>query len=183
MDGSNTYIKNEGEWIEALLLGLEHYAFIHADDVVIDSNDDEDVADTNNNDDNLVGLNNITNSPVKTKMDDRIIADLLMDYVEISLSEDLTSSLNNNSSSSSSRRRRRDLQHQGQHGPTHIVCEVCMDYCTTIKRNDLLFGPIYERFVNTNQEYIFLELLEKYIFYVIVYITYQQLLCKILYHI
>ena len=84
------------------MLGLEHYAFIHADDVVIDSNDDEDVADTNNNDDNLVGLNNITNSPVKTKMDDRIIADLLMDYVEISLSEDLTSSLNNNSSSSSS---------------------------------------------------------------------------------
>ena len=71
-------LKNEGEWIEALLLGLEHYAFIHADDVVIDSNDDEDVADTNNNDDNLVGLNNITNSPVKTKMDDRIIADLLM---------------------------------------------------------------------------------------------------------
>ena len=31
-------------------------------------------------------------------MDDRIIADLLMDYVEISLSEDLTSSLNNNTS-------------------------------------------------------------------------------------
>ena len=57
-------LKNEGEWIEALLLGLEHYGFIHADDVVIDSNDDEDAADTNNNEDNLVGLNNIIDSPV-----------------------------------------------------------------------------------------------------------------------
>eukprot|EP00943_MAST-04B_sp_MAST-4B-sp1_P009275 g9275.t1 len=148
-------LKNQGEWIEALLLGLEHYAYVHADDEDNGENDDGNGAEIKlgNNDSHCIENNS------KTKMDDRIIADLLMDYVEISLSEDISSassSLHNSESDNNATSTR-------QHGPTHIVCEVCMDYCTSIKRNDLLFGPIYERFVNTKQEYIFLELLEKYI--------------------
>ena len=49
-----------------------------------------------------------------------------------------------------------------RHGPAQIVHEVCMNY-TSINRADLLFGPIYERFVRAGAESVFLELLEKYI--------------------
>ena len=136
-------LKDNGEWIEALLLGLEQYNFIHA-------GESRKMAQ--------IRWNRILfgdNGNASRNLDDQIIADLLMDYVEISLSRDITTEVQWTPAA--------QKKSSSRHGPTQIVCEVCIDYCTSINRADLLFGPIYERFVRIGAESVFLELLEKYI--------------------
>jgi hypothetical protein len=44
-----------------------------------------------------------------------------------------------------------------------IVAAACIDYCTTIRRSDLLFGPVYDVFVAANATPVFLLALEPFI--------------------
>ena len=88
------------------------------------------------------------NGNASRNLDDQIIADLLMDYVEIGLSRDVTTEVPWTPTA--------QKRSSSRHGPAQIVCEVCIDYCTSINRADLLFGPIYERFVkNFMQQKVF----------------------------
>jgi hypothetical protein len=55
-----------------------------------------------------------------------------------------------------------------EHGTVHVdhyamLGGVCVDYCVTIGRTDLLFGPIFDRFQQEGRLPILLELLEPYI--------------------
>jgi hypothetical protein len=110
-------LQGSGQWIDALLLGLEQYRSC---------------------DDKSTGQ-----SP--SSSDDLIVADLLMEYVDISLGND------------------QGAADSDARGPYRIVAEVCLDYCTSIKRDDLLFGPIYNRFIAMKHEQVFLEVMEPYI--------------------
>lgn len=75
-------------------------------------------------------------------------------------------------SSSKLRRIERNLMMQkiksNQFGPSNVAlwtifAGICIDYCITIQRTDILFGEIFEAFANTNNTPILLEQLEPYI--------------------
>ena len=99
-------LKSAGEWIEALLLALDHHSDIHR----------------------MTNLQQIhANSATTSKHpDDADIADLLMEYVDISLGGETSQAAG-------------VLTFK-------IIGEVCIDYCASINRTDMLFGPIFDRF-------------------------------------
>ena len=128
------HLKMSGEWIEALLLALDHHSEIHSREITDMESNDETKTNSHRPADMLL---------VKHK-DDADIADLLMEYVDISLGHDSSS--------------------QAVGSLTYkIIGEVCIDYCARIRRSDLLFGPIFERFHLAKQANTMVELLLPYV--------------------
>jgi hypothetical protein len=92
-------LKSSGEWIEALLLALDHHAGLHG-----------------------------KGGKVARHPDDADIADLLMEYVDISLGGETSTAA------------------VAGVLTFKIIGEVCIDYCASIRRTDMLFGPIFDRY-------------------------------------
>ncbi len=123
-------LQRNGDWIEALLLALENYKL-----------EKKSIGEVSEYDSDLTNHVNREGKQAMNGANDSLVADLLMEYVDISLGK-----------------------HAGNlDGSYKIVGEMCIDYCANIARNDLLFGPIYERFIKIGQRSTFLNTLQKYI--------------------
>ncbi len=95
-------------------------------------------------------------SPTRIALDDTLER-ILLDYADISLADlkDSSRQLENNARTND----------RFSTSPYQIVGGVCIDFCSTVDRTDLLFGQIYEQFcaAGVDKQNIFLELLEPYI--------------------
>ena len=105
-------LKSSGEWIEALLLALDHHAGLHGSDHGSEGGSGKG------------GKGGV----VARHKDDADIADLLMEYVDISLGGETSTAA------------------VAGVLTFKIIGEVCIDYCASIRRTDMLFGPIFDRY-------------------------------------
>ncbi len=133
-------LKSAGDWIEALLLALDRHIEIHGALPAAK--------------DGGAGSSVAPRGPFVKHKDDADIADLLMEYVDISLGGSSHVAGGTSSESSSA---------AGSLGYFKIIGKVCIDYCSSIKRTDLLFSPIFDRFRSAAQDATFVELLQPYI--------------------
>ena len=81
-------------------------------------------------------------------------ADLLMDYVRLAVAH---------VPSGSAAIKRSGIQLDLTSTHYQMLAGVCIEYCATIHRMDLLFGEIFRRFQDCHQVKVFVELLEPYI--------------------
>ena len=143
-------LKSAGEWIEALLLALDHHADIH-NKVKFGSSSggsggsggSGSSGGTSSTSSAAAAAAAVATTAAKKHPDDADIADLLMEYVDISLGGETSQAAG-------------VLTFK-------IIGEVCIDYCASIDRTDMLFGPIFDRFNAANQQATFVELLQPYI--------------------
>jgi vacuolar protein sorting-associated protein 8 len=141
-------LENDGEWLEALALALDHY------ENTIRSQEDR-RRDPN-------GRRDISKHPgLRTDSsrseDEEWIAKLLIRYVNIAVENaPETSSLD---VSAEIIRSQMDLARSH----FQMLAGVCVEFCLVTKRLDLLFGPIFGRFHSAGFLNVFLDVLEPYV--------------------
>lgn len=57
----------------------------------------------------------------------------------------------------------KDSSRPNSAGHWAVVASACIDFCSTVKRTDLLFGPVYDAFVTAEETAVLLLALEPYI--------------------
>jgi WD40 repeat protein len=135
---------NDGEWLEALALALDHY------EAAVKPLEQK----------RLVGGAR-TQGVLRGSVSERI-ADLLMSYVKLAIANAPGSNSNRGGGAAS--------MMSATTGPLDLVKShyqmlgrICVEYCVTIQRTDLLFTEIFQRFKESRRTEIFCELLEPYI--------------------
>jgi vacuolar protein sorting-associated protein 8 len=142
-------LEEDGEWLEALALALDHY------ENTIKSQEDRQ---------RLQGKRDLANHPefysVTRTEDEEWIAKLVIRYFNLAIEnapddETVESAFITKSSGLS----RLDL------AASHfqMLAGVCAEFCIAIRRLDLLFGPIFQRFLHVRRVSIFLDVLEPYV--------------------
>lgn len=141
-------LENEGEWLEALALALDHYEF------TIRSQEDRKR--------NPDGSQDLSSHPefvsrLRLTEDEEWIADLLLRYLCLALENAPESEFLKNGENS-----------KGHHidlAQSHfqMLAGVCIEFCVVTRRLDLLFNEIFQKFFDAGFTSVFLEIIEAYI--------------------
>jgi len=146
-------LEEDGEWLEALALALDHY------ESTIKS-----LEDRKRDPD---GRKKISNHPEFTSTsrlsdDEEWIADLLLRYLNLAVEnapEPSTEQPGTRSAVSRLSSTRIDLAQSH----FQMLAGVCIEFCVVTRRLDLLFGPIFRRFQSVHYTNVFLDVLEPYV--------------------
>ena len=140
-----TALEEDGEWLEALALALDHYEF------TIKSQEDRRR--------NPNGSKDISNHPefvsrIRLTEDEEWIAHLLLRYLTLAVDNAPESSLD-----TPKRQNRIDLAQSHY----QMLAGVCIEFCIIASRLDLLFNEIYQCFRSAGYTAVFLDVLEPYV--------------------
>eukprot|EP00980_Cylindrotheca_fusiformis_P020099 scaffold7169_cov107-Cylindrotheca_fusiformis.AAC.8 len=143
-------LEQDGEWLEALALALDHY------ENTIKSQEDRRRL---KNKQELISKHAHFNQGAKSE-DEEWIAKLLVRYLNIAVEN-----APDTSTTTTVELPREFLQSQLELAQSHfqMLAGVCVEFCVTTKRLDLLFGPIFGRFASVGYLSTFLDVLEPYI--------------------
>ena len=138
-------LEQDGEWLEALALALDHY------ENTVKSQEDRRRFSTRD-----ISKHPQYNQGPKSE-DEEWIAKLLVRYLNIAVE--------NAPETSSAELPPAFVQSQIELAQSHfqMLAGVCIEFCVTTKRLDLLFGPIFGRFISVGYLSVFLDVLEPYI--------------------
>lgn len=141
-------LENDGEWLEALALALDHYEF------TIRSQEDRKR--------NPDGTKDLSSHPeflsrLRLTEDEEWIADLLLRYLCLALENAPGPDFRNIGANT-----------KGQHidlARSHfqMLAGVCIEFCVVTRRLDLLFNEIFQKFFDSGFTNVFLEIIEAYI--------------------
>ncbi|KAL3919253.1 MAG: hypothetical protein SGILL_003847, partial [Bacillariaceae sp.] len=141
-------LENDGEWLEALALALDHY------ENTIKSQEDRRRDPIGRRD--LSKHPGFRNDGVRTE-EEEWIAKLLIRYVSIAVENaPETNSIEFTPETTNSQMNLATSHFQ-------MLAGVCVEFCLVTKRLDLLFGPIFRRFHSAGFLTVFLDVLEPYI--------------------
>jgi hypothetical protein len=142
-----TGLEQDGEWLEALALALDHY------ENTVKSQEDRRRLGAGKKD---LSKHAHYNQGPKSE-DEEWIAKLLVRYLNIAVE--------NAPETSSMELPPEFIQSQLELAQSHfqMLAGVCVEFCVTTKRLDLLFGPIFGRFASVRYLSTFLDVLEPYI--------------------
>jgi WD40 repeat protein len=134
----------DGEWLEALALSLDHYEF------TIKSQEDR----RRNHD----GTKDISNHPefisrIRLTEDEEWIGDLLLSYITLAVDNAPETTFDSTKPS------RIDLAQSHY----QMLAGVCIEFCVVTRRLDLLFNEVYQCFRNSRYTGVFLDVLEPYV--------------------
>lgn len=142
-------LEEDGEWLEALALALDHY------ENTVKSQEDRQ---------RVQGKEDISKHPefysVTRTEDEEWIAKLLIRYFNLAV--DNAPDTDRDASAFSSQSNglpRLDLAQSH----FQMLAGVCVEFCVIVRRLDLLFGPIFRRFLAVGQSSVFLDVLEPYV--------------------
>jgi len=145
-------LEQDGEWLEALALALDHY------ENTIKSQEDRRR--------DPEGKRDLSKHPefsnIRRSEDEEWIAKLLIRYLSLAVEnapEPLTSLPSTPDRSSVSASGRLDLAQSH----FQMLAGVCIEFCVVTRRLDLLFGPVFRRFLSVGFLPVFLDVLEPYI--------------------
>jgi len=138
-------LEEDGEWLEALALALDHY-----ESSVKSLEDKQKTRDFSNHPEFVRHANG--------GEDEQWIADLLMRYLKLAV-ENAPESSSTMMGTSFRSPARIDL------AKSHfqMLAGVCIEFCVATRRLDLLFGPIFRRFQSARYTTVFLDVLEPYV--------------------
>lgn len=140
--GRISALEEDGEWLEALALALDHY------ENTVKSQEDRKR--------NPEGMKDLSKHPefsgAQLSDDEDWIAKLLMRYLNLAVDNAPEAALGMPSS-------RLDLAQSH----FQMLAGVCVEFCVVVRRLDLLFGPIFRRFHSVGYTSVFLEVMEPYI--------------------
>jgi hypothetical protein len=142
-------LENDGEWLEALALALDHY------ENTIKSQEDRKRDPKGYKD--LSKHPGLRNGDGRTE-DEEWIAKLLIRYLNIAV-ENAPETTNDFNFPPEIRQSQMDLARSH----FQMLAGVCIEFCVVTKRLDLLFGPIFRRFHAAEVLSVFLDVLEPYI--------------------
>jgi hypothetical protein len=142
-------LEEDGEWLEALALALDHY------ENTVKSQEDRQ---------RVQGKKDMTKHPefysVTRTEDEEWIAKLLVRYFNLAVDNapetDRDSAF---ASQGSNGLPRLDLAQSH----FQMLAGVCVEFCVVVRRLDLLFGPIFRRFLSVGRTSVFLDVLEPYV--------------------
>lgn len=145
-------LEEDGEWLEALALALDHY------ESTVKSQEDRQ---------RVQGKKGMTSHPefysVTRSEDEEWIAKLLIRYFNLAVDNapdsDRDASAFSSPSGSNGGIPRLDLAQSH----FQMLAGVCVEFCVIIRRLDLLFGPIFRRFLEVGRTSVFLDVLEPYV--------------------
>ena len=140
-------LENEGEWLEALALALDHY------ESAIKSLEDRKRAEPGD-----FSYHPEFTSKGNLSEEETWIAALLMRYLKLAI-ENAPEVYYSNGLSSYSASSFVDLSHSH----FQMLAGVCVEFCVVTKRFDLLYGKIFRRFQEVAQISIFFDVLEPYL--------------------
>eukprot|EP00550_Attheya_septentrionalis_P011433 CAMPEP_0198305396 /NCGR_PEP_ID=MMETSP1449-20131203/57882_1 /TAXON_ID=420275 /ORGANISM="Attheya septentrionalis, Strain CCMP2084" /LENGTH=1809 /DNA_ID=CAMNT_0044007929 /DNA_START=135 /DNA_END=5564 /DNA_ORIENTATION=- len=152
-----TTLEEDGEWLEALALALDHY------ENTIKSQEDRKRDPDGRRD---LSMHPEFSSKSRLSEDEEWIADLLMRYLNLAVENAPESSTEQSHLSitpnrASSRMSSTKIDLAQSH--FQMLAGVCIEFCVVTRRLDLLFGPIFERFESVLYMTTFLDVLEPYI--------------------
>jgi len=141
-------LEADGEWLEALALALDYYEGTFASQ-----------EDRRRNQTTMRDLARHPEFSGPKGEEEEWIAKLLMRYLNLAVDNAPTSSTDDNLISLGNGRARINLAQSH----FQMLAGVCVEYCVTTKRLDLLFGPIFRRFHSVGYTAVFLDVLEPYV--------------------
>jgi hypothetical protein len=149
-------LEQDGEWLEALALALDHY-----------ENSIKSQEDRKRDPDGKRDLSKHPefSTPRRTE-EEEWIAKLLIRYLNLAV-ENAPESSNQNDSSLSSTPERASVGGPGRldlaQSHFQMLAGVCIEFCVVTRRLDLLFGPVFRRFHTAGYLSVFLDVLEPYV--------------------
>jgi hypothetical protein len=150
-----TTLEQDGEWLEALALALDHY------ESTVKSQEDR-KRDPD-------GKDNIMNHPefiskIRKSADEEWIADLLLRYLNLAV-ENAPESTTDDSMAfgRSSDKRQSNSRIDLAQSHFQMLAGVCIEFCIMTRRPDLLFNDVYDRFRDSGYTAVFLDVLEPYV--------------------
>ena len=143
-------LEEDGEWLEALALALDHY------ESTIKSLEDR----------RRLRDGDLSRHPEFAKgqrsEEEEWIANLLMRYMHLAV-ENAPEPIQDDSLSLSGKGRQQSRFIDLAHGHFQMLAGVCIDFCVVTRRLDLLFGPVFECFKVTQYVSVFFDVLEPYV--------------------
>jgi len=143
-------LEEDGEWLEALALALDHY------ESTIKSLEDR----------RRLRDGDLSRHPEFAKgqrsEEEEWIASLLMRYMHLAV-ENAPEPIQDDSLSVSGRGRQQSRFIDLAHGHFQMLAGVCIDFCVVTRRLDLLFGPVFECFKVAQYVSVFFDVLEPYV--------------------
>ena len=143
-------LEEDGEWLEALALALDHY------ESTIKSLEDR----------RRLRDGDLSRHPEFAKgqrsEEEEWIASLLMRYMHLAV-ENAPEPIQDDSLSLSGRGRQQSRFIDLAHGHFQMLAGVCIDFCVVTRRLDLLFGPVFECFKVAQYVSVFFDVLEPYV--------------------
>lgn len=138
-------LEEDGEWLEALALALDHY------ESAIESQ-----ADRRRESRAKRQLPPDAAAAESRSEDEEWIAKLLIRYFNLAVDNAPTTDMENSMSPSTGRYDLAKSHFQ-------MLAGVCIEFCISVRRLDLLFGPIFRRFLDVGYASVFLDVLEPYV--------------------
>ena len=148
-------LEEDGEWLEALALALDHY------ESTIKSQEDR-KRDPD-------GKGDIINHPefvskLRKTSDEEWIADLLIRYLNLAVENAPESAMNlSTAHTKSANRKRTNSKIDLAQSHFQMLAGVCIEFCIVTRRLDLLFNDVYDQFKDSGYTYVFLDVLEPYV--------------------
>jgi len=143
-------LEEDGEWLEALALALDHY------ENTIKSQEDRQRVQGEKDNSKHPEFFSVTRGE-----DEEWIAKLLIRYFNLAVDNAPEADPNSTFSSQSSSGGISRLDLAQSH--FQMLAGVCVEFCVIVRRLDLLFGPIFRRFLSVNRISVFLDVLEPYV--------------------
>jgi len=143
-------LEEDGEWLEALALALDHY------ENTVKSQEDRQRVQGKKDTSKHPEFFSLTRSE-----DEEWIAKLLIRYFNLAVDNAPEADPNSTFSSQSSSGGVSRLDLAQSH--FQMLAGVCVEFCVIVRRFDLLFGPIFRRFLSVNRVSVFLDVLEPYV--------------------
>ncbi|GFH54581.1 hypothetical protein CTEN210_11057 [Chaetoceros tenuissimus] len=137
-------LEEDGEWLEALALALDHFEF------TIKSQEDRKRQTDGSRD---LSSHPAFVSRIRLTEDEEWMGDLLLRYLTLAIDNAPETSFD------SKRSNRIDLAKSHY----QMLAGVCIEFCVVTRRLDLLFNEIYQCFRNTGYTLVFLEIIEPYV--------------------
>ena len=149
-----TTLEEDGEWLEALALALDHY------ESTVKSQEDR-RRDPDGRDD-------IMNHPeflskVRRSADEEWIAELLLRYLNLAVENAPESTLDPSVAFGKSSDKRQSSRIDLAQSHYQMLAGVCIEFCIVTRRLDLLFNDVYDRFRDSGYTAVFLDVLEPYV--------------------
>lgn len=141
-------LEEDGEWLEALALALDHYESTVASQ-----------EDRKRDPDGRKDLSKHPEFSSAKSDDEEWIAKLLIRYLNLAVENAPENSTVPSAYSPDSAQTRIDLAQSH----FQMLAGVCVEFCVVTRRLDLLFSPIFHQFQSVGQTSVFLDVLEPYV--------------------
>jgi len=143
-------LEEDGEWLEALALALDHY------ESTIKSLEDR----------RRLRDRDLSKHPEfargQRSEEEEWIAALLLRYMKLAV-ENAPEPVRDNSAGSAGRDKQQSRFIDLAHGHFQMLAGVCIDFCVVTRRLDLLFGPVFDCFKFAQYVSVFFDVLEPYV--------------------